>query len=86
MARIIVPPLITELDGCTVYILNVVKRTDIFKKPHFLVSCKVKCGDVESKAFLLDVRSEEELIKKLKYEILLFKAYIYSNMHHLITR
>jgi len=71
--RVVIYPVVTKIDGCDVYILEVSAHPWIDGKTHYIVSCKVKCGDRESQVFPLDVTSESELIAKLKTEIAKFK-------------
>jgi len=71
--RVIVYPVVTRIDDCDVYILEVTPHTWVDGKTHFIVSCKVKCGNRESQVFPLDVTSESELVAKLKTEIAKFK-------------
>ena len=68
-----IPPITLELDGCTVTILEVSAHDWVDGKKHFIVSCKVKCGNTESPVFPLDATSNEELIAKLRTEIAKFK-------------
>jgi len=74
--RIIVPGGELQIGGCTVYIMNVVKKVNVFNQPRFLVSCIAECYGKRSKQFLLDVGSNDELLRMLKYEISLFKLLI----------
>jgi hypothetical protein len=74
--RVIFPGVEIPLDGCTVYIMNVVRYTWLDNRRRFLVSCRLKCYDKLSKQFIVDVASNEELVRKLRYEIALFKAII----------
>jgi len=71
--RVIVPPLVVELEKCLAYILEVTEYKTIAGKERYLVSCRVKCGDKTSPVFFLDVQSNEELISKLKVEVSKFK-------------
>jgi len=71
--RVVLYPVVTKIDNCDVYILEVTAHPWIDGKTHFIVSCKVKCGNKESQVFPLDVTSESELIAKLKTEIAKFK-------------
>jgi len=71
--KVIVYPVVTRLDGCDIFILEVTANPWIDGKVHYIVSCKVKCGNRESPVFPLDVTSESELIAKLRVEIAKFK-------------
>jgi hypothetical protein len=83
--RVIVPGVEFSLDGCTVYIMNVVRYTWLENKRRFLVSCRVKCYDKLSKQFIVDVSSNDELVRTLKYEIALFKAIILGGSYDLYS-
>jgi len=67
-----IPPVVVELEGCLVYILEVTGHEWLDGKKHYLVSCKVKCGKHESPVFALDVTDQKELEAKLKTEIAKF--------------
>jgi len=71
--RVVIYPVVTKIDGCDVYILEATAYSWLDGKTHYIVTCKVKCGDKESQVFDLDVTSESELIAKLKTEIAKFK-------------
>jgi len=71
--RVVVYPVVTRIDDCDVYILEVSAHPWVDGKTHFIVSCKVKCGNRESPVFPLDVTSESELVAKLMVEIAKFK-------------
>jgi len=49
--RVIVPPLVVELEKCLAYILEVTEYKTIAGKERYLVSCRVKCGDKTSPVF-----------------------------------
>jgi len=68
-----IPPMVVELDRCLVYILEVTSHEWLDGKKHYLVTCKVKCGKLESQVFTLDVTDQRELEAKLKAEIARFK-------------
>jgi len=74
--KIIVPGTPIELDNCKVYILNVVSAINLLNQKRYLVSCVVECYGKKSKPFFIDVGSNEELIRTLKYEISLFKLLV----------
>jgi hypothetical protein len=74
--RIVLPGVALNVDGCKVYILNVVKTMNLKGEPRWLVSCKAEYDGKLSKQFFLDVGSNEELIRKLKTEIALFKVIV----------
>jgi len=78
--RVVIYPVVTKIDDCDVYILEVSAHPWVDGKTHYVVSCKVKCGNRESQVFPLDVTSESELIAKLKTEIAKFKL-----MHHIFA-
>jgi len=69
MSKVIIPPIVTKIDDCDVYILELSKYNWIDGKTHYIVSCKIRCGKRESQVFPLDVTSNEELEAKLKTEV-----------------
>jgi hypothetical protein len=76
--NIYLPPITMNVEGCEVYIMNVVKTKNLFNQDRFIISCRVKCRGVLSKQFTLDVSSNEEFMRLIKYEIALFKSIIYA--------
>lgn len=67
--RIIVAPVEIEVDGCTATILESLEYETMKKEKRYFVAVKVKCRDMESPVFRLDVKNEEELLWKLRAEI-----------------
>jgi len=78
MSKILVPPVVTEIDGAKVYILEVTGRDWIDGKRHFIVSVQVEWNGKRSQVFQLDVTSNDELVAKLKAEIAKFKLLHYA--------
>ena len=78
MSRVIVPPLVVEIDGAKVYILEITEHEWVDNKKHYLVSCFVEWNGYRSQTFVLDVTSNRELVAKLKSEIAKMKAMILS--------
>jgi len=68
-----IPPLVFEADGCLVFLLEVLKGSDMEGNPRYHVSLRVKCGDIESKTFNLTVKDTKELKALLLAEITKFK-------------
>ena len=64
-----VTPIAVEIQGCIVYILEVLKNEAPDGTNWYHVVCRVKCGSVESKTFDISVRNTKELIAKLRTEI-----------------
>jgi hypothetical protein len=84
--RVLLPPVTMELDGCTVYILNVIPVTDLFGNRRYLVSVQAECYGKVSKQACFDVRSEAELINVLRKELVLFKSIVLSGAHDVYAR
>jgi len=80
MSRILLPPFPSQIDGATVYILEVTARKWLDGQTHYLVSVMVEWNGKRSQVFSLDVTSNEELIAKLKAEIAKFKSLFYSGL------
>lgn len=64
----LIPPFRIEIDGCMVTILESMKSV-ILGETWYHVVCKIKCSEVETKPFTLDVRSTKELKAKLLVEV-----------------
>jgi len=79
--RVLVPGVKLSLDGCEVYIVNVVRVRNIRNELRFLVSTFAKCGDSVSRIFTFDVGSNDELIRILRHELTLFKLLVYSGAY-----
>jgi hypothetical protein len=79
--RILVPGVKIQIDGCDVYIVNVVKTRNLKGEPRFLVSTFAKCFDKFSRQYAFDVGSNDELINILKHEVTLFKLLVLSGSY-----
>ena len=86
MSKVIVPPVVVEIDGAKVYILEVTPHNWIDKKKHYIVSCLVEWNGWRSHVFQLDVTSNRELKAKLKTEIAKMKLAILSGNTHFFTK
>jgi hypothetical protein len=71
---IIFPGVSMEVDGCTVYLFNVVRTEPVPGSKIYLISQKVDCYGKLSKQFIIYAKSQEEYLRKLKNEIALFKV------------
>jgi len=80
VTKVYVPPVILDVDGAKVYILEITKRRWIDGKTHYLVSCFVEWRGKKSNVFTLDVVSNEELKAKLKTEVSKFKLIVMSGV------
>jgi len=67
--KITVTPIAIQLDGATVYILEITGRDWVDGKRHYIVSCQVEYRGRRSNVFFLDVTSNKELEAKLRAEI-----------------
>jgi len=76
--RVELAPIAVEVDDCVAYILEVLKSKLVDNTEMYHVSVKIKCGDVESKVFTLSVRSNSELIAKLRVEVSKYKMMLYA--------
>ncbi|MCD6487805.1 MAG: hypothetical protein J7K21_01085 [Desulfurococcales archaeon] len=86
MSKVIVPPVVVEIDGAKVYILEVTPHNWVDKKKHYIVSCYVEWNGWRSQVFQLDVTSNKELKAKLKTEIAKMKLAILSGNTHFFTK
>jgi len=64
-----IPPFFIDVDGVPVEILEVGSTKIAEAIIWYHVSCRIHYKDIVSRVFTLDVKSEEELINKLKVEI-----------------
>jgi len=84
--RIVVPGVKFEIDGCEVYIVNVIKTSNLKGEPRFLVSVFLVYNNKVSRQYCFDVSSMEEFIRVLKYEIALFKLLVYSGAYDVYSK
>jgi len=84
-----IPPFSIEVDGCLVDVLEVLKREIVTGDTLFFVVVQRRYKDVVSRRFTICVKSEKELINKLKIEITKIKfleyAYGFEEVKRLIT-
>jgi len=69
MSRVVVGPVVLELDGAKVHVLEVTPHPWLDGRVHYLVSCYVEYGGYRSAVFTLDVTSNAELEVKLRSEV-----------------
>ncbi len=86
VTRIVIPGVKFSLDGCEVYIVNVIKTTNIKGEPRFLVSTFVVCNGKVSKQYCFDVASMDEFTRLLRHEITLFKLLVYSGAYDVYSK
>jgi len=86
MTRVVVPPVLVELDGAKVYILEITKHEWVNKQKRFLVTVFVEWNGFRSPIFTLDVESNAELKAKLRAEIAKMKFIIMSGKHDIYKR
>jgi len=68
-SRLILTPFSVEVDGVRIDILEVMKLTYPSGDKRYIVSCRMHYKNVTSKIFPLFVKSEEDLLNKLKVEV-----------------
>jgi len=73
-----IPPFYVEVDGVRVQILESSKRTLVTGDTWYIVSCRIIYKGIASKVFPLFVKSEEDLVNKLKIEITKIKFIDYA--------
>ena len=86
MTRVIIPPVLVELDGAKVYILEVTEHTWLNGRKRFLVTLFVEYNGFRSPIFTLDVEDNQELKSKLRAEIAKMKFIIMSGKHDIYKR
>ena len=86
MTRIVVPPVVTELDGAKVYILEITEHEWLNRQKRFLVTVFVEWNGFRSPIFTLDVEDNRELKNKLRAEIAKMKFIIMSGKHDIYKR
>lgn len=69
MSTIQILPVTFEVEGCEVTLLELLKSRLPDGTVWYHAVCMVKCGNIESKTFCIDARSNEELKAKLLTEI-----------------
>jgi len=77
--KITVTPVAIQLDGATVYILEVTGTQWVDGKKHYIVSCQVEYRGRKSNVFFLDVTSNKELESKLRAEIAKMKLQLFAS-------
>jgi len=82
MSKVIVPPVVMELDGAKVTILELVPHEWVDKKVHYVVTCYIEWNGYRSNPLTLDVTSNKELIAQLKTEIAKMKLMIITGQTH----
>jgi len=68
------------VDGAKVTILEITSHKWIDGSTHYIVSCQVEYGSYKSQIFQLDVKSNDELMAKLKAEVAKLKLMIYAGV------
>ena len=81
MASVLLPPVVLEVDGCKVYIFNVIKTKNVYGETRYIVSCRVEYRGHLSKQFILDVANSQEFMRKLKYEVALFRSIVLAGAY-----
>jgi len=78
--RITLPPFYVEVEGARALILEVSRTEPVPGDVWYHVSTQIEYKGMRSKTFTLDVRSEEDLLTKLKMEVtkLKFMEYAYG--------
>jgi len=70
--EILVLPITLEHEGCLVHLLEILKHSGssaLGIPPYFTAVVSIECGDIKTKPFSIDARSNEELIAKIETEI-----------------
>jgi len=86
MSRVVVPPIVTELDGAKVHIIEITSHDWVDGKRHYVVTCFIEWNGFKSKTFSLDVTSNRELEAKLRTEIAKMKLMIMSGRTEFFSR
>jgi hypothetical protein len=79
--RVVFPGTSIDVEGCKVYIFNIVKTTNLKNEPRWLISCRAEYNGRLSHQFFLDVGSNEEFMRKLKTELALFKVIVLAGRY-----
>lgn len=86
MPRIIIPPVIAEVDGARVHILEITENEWVDGKKHFIVTVFVEWNGYRSGVFDLDVTSNAELLAKLRVEIAKMKLQVMMGYDKLYSK
>jgi len=84
--NVVLPPAVIEVDGCEVYIWNIIPTTNVYGRRRYLVTVQAKCYDKVSKQACFDVANEDELKSILKKEIAMFKSIVLSGAHDVYSK
>ena len=84
--NVFLPPYITEIDGCKVYIYNIIPYTTLRGVRRYIVSVRVEYMGKLSKQFTIDIATESDLVNILKKEIVLFKSIVLSGGYDVYAR
>jgi hypothetical protein len=84
--NVLLPPAVIEVDGCKVYIWNIIPTTNVFGRRRYLVTAQAECYGKMSKQACFDVANEDELKAILKKEIAMFKSIVLSGAHDVYAR
>jgi len=80
MSKVTIPPIFLDVDGAKVTILEITSRKWVDGSTHYIVSCQVEYGSYKSPIFQLDVKSNDELMAKLKVEVSKLKLMSYAGI------
>jgi len=78
--RITLPPFYIDVEGARALVLEVSRAEAVPGDVWYLISTQIEYKGMRSKTFTLQVRSEEDLLTKLKIEVtkLKFMEYAYG--------
>jgi len=73
-------PIFLEVDGVPVMLVELSKQEPVWGDPYYIASVKIIYKGIASRVFPLFVRSEKDLLNKLKVEItkIKFIDYMYG--------
>jgi hypothetical protein len=74
-----IPPFFIEVDEIPVTIIEVLKTTLISGETWYHVVVQINYKGIKSRRYTLDVKSEQDLINKLKIEITKIKVIEYTH-------
>jgi len=83
---VLIPPITISLDGAKVTIVEVLDMSITDFDRMYLVSCYVEYRGYRSKVFHLLVRSNSELLAKLRAEIAKMKLFLWMKQTHLFEK
>jgi hypothetical protein len=83
---ILLPPVVFDLEGCKVYIWNIVSYTTVSGARRYFVSFQLEYMGYLSRRAFVDVANEPELMSMLKKEIVLFKSIVLSGSYGIHSR